>query len=145
MKPGSREYTTLRDWIAGGAPYTLETRSDVASVRVEPSQKIMGFQQTQPLRVLATFADGTERDVTWLAQFFSNDEATVRVSEGGLVKVLRYGETSVRAHFQGQVAVVNFTAPYENAVEPEVPWFRFTVLTLALFMVQVLPLCATSL
>src|SRR5206468_490596 len=35
-----------------------------------------------------------------------------------LVKALRHGEAGVRAHFQGQVAVVTFTSPYENAVEP---------------------------
>jgi len=33
---------------------------------------------------------------------------------------------------------------YENAVVPEVPPLRLTVFTLALFIVQVVPDCATS-
>ncbi|HEV7401540.1 MAG TPA: hypothetical protein VGO11_01390, partial [Chthoniobacteraceae bacterium] len=71
IKLGTPAYAVLRAWISEGAPYTLPERSDVTAVRVEPAERVMGFQQSQPLKVLAIFADGTERDVTWLATFQS--------------------------------------------------------------------------
>ncbi|MDB6151799.1 MAG: hypothetical protein JWL90_252, partial [Chthoniobacteraceae bacterium] len=59
------------------------------------------------------------RDVTWLSQFFSNDDTTVSVKPDGLVKALRAGESSVRVHFQGQVDVIRFTMPFETMVASE--------------------------
>ena len=66
----------------------------------------------------ASYADGRTRDVTWLAQFFSNDENTASVTPGGLVTAARHGETAIRAHFQGQVQVITVAIPYENKVAP---------------------------
>ena len=55
--------------------------------------------ETQQLLVRAKYADGRVRDVTWLAQFFSNDETTISVKPNGLIKALRAGQGSVRVHF----------------------------------------------
>ena len=64
----------------------------------------------------AEFSDGQTKDVTWLAQFVSNDPSVAQVTADGLAKVMRPGETAVRAMFLGQVAVVVVTAPYDQPV-----------------------------
>ena len=62
----------------------------------------------------AEYSDGTRREVTWLTQFSSGDASVAEVDAGGKVRVLRPGETTVRATFMGQVAVVLITAPHEQ-------------------------------
>jgi hypothetical protein len=112
MKPGSPEYAILRDWVAGGSPYAIEGRSEVTELRVEPAQMIMGFRQSQPLRVLAAFSDGTERDVTWLALFHSNNNAIAEVDETGAVTTgSSAGQAAIMARYLGRIAVFQATVP----------------------------------
>lgn len=79
-------WLTLRDWIAARAPGPLKDEPDAISLEVLPGDRIMAPAETQQLLVRAHYADGRVRDVTWLTQFFSNDETTVSVKPSGLVK-----------------------------------------------------------
>ncbi len=117
FKPGSRFERTLLDWIAARAPGPVADEPDATRLEVLPGDRELRPGDTQRLLVRAHYADGRVRDVTWLAQFFSNDETTVAVKPDGMAKALRAGETSVRVHFQGQVAVVGFTMPFETKVD----------------------------
>lgn len=123
FEPGSRYHTTLRAWIAarGPGPATEADESDAITLGVFPGDRTLAPGDSQQLLIQATYPDGRRRDVTWLARFFSNDEGVARVSHSGLVSARRPGETSIRAHFQGQVAVVRVTIPSTNTVEE----FRF--------------------
>jgi len=112
MKRGSREYGILRDWILGGAPQTVSGKSEVTRVRVEPAERIMGFHQTQPLRVLATLSDGSERDVTWLSMFHSNNAALAEVDETGTVQTgSTVGQAAVMARYLGHIAIFQAAVP----------------------------------
>ncbi|MDB5292016.1 MAG: hypothetical protein JWL69_3257, partial [Phycisphaerales bacterium] len=115
---GSRGHRLLVDWINSRAPGPDPTEADAASLEVLPDSRTMRLSDTQQLLARAHYADGRVRDVTWLCQIVSNDSSIVSVTEGGLVKALRHGAASVRVHFQGLVAVVTFTTPYENHVDP---------------------------
>lgn len=115
--PGSREHQLLRDWILAGAPGPLTNEARVASLRVSAAKPTLKPGESVPLTARATYTDGRERDVTWLAQFFSNDESTVKVAPEGLATAVRAGETAVRVHFQGLVEVVSFTMPFDNRVK----------------------------
>ena len=86
------------------------------ALEVTPGESILKPGESRTLQVLAREADGSTRDVTWLAQFFSNDEALVRVTPAGLVTARAYGEASVRIHFLNLVQVVRFTIPFPNEV-----------------------------
>ncbi len=116
FRKGSREWQTLVDWIAGRAPGPQAEEPDATKLEISGGARTMKPGETQQLVVKAVFADGRERDVTWLAQFFSNDEGVVRVKPNGLVKAVRHGEGVVRVHFQTLVAVTRFTMPFENDV-----------------------------
>ena len=133
FKEGSRYFTTLVDWVAARAPGPIADEPDAMRLEILPGDRELRPGETQQLLVRAHYADGRVRDVTWLAQFFSNEEATLAVKPEGLVKALRHGETSVRVHFQGQVEVARFTMPYANEVAPELFAQRQNVLDAPVF------------
>src|SRR5580765_3047831 len=115
---GSRTHRTLVDWIVARAPGPDASDADAARLEVLPGNRTLRPGDRQQLLVRAFYPDGHVRDVTWLTQFFSNDEATAQVSPEGAVRCLRSGETAIRAHFQGQVEVMTVTIPYDNKAEP---------------------------
>ena len=112
MKTGSREYLILRNWVAQGAPFATEGRAEIASLSVEPAERVMAFGQKQALRVKAVLSDGSEQDVTWLAQFQSNDNAVAEVTEGGEVRTGRaVGQAAVMARYLGRIALFHAIVP----------------------------------
>ncbi len=119
MEPGSRYQKMLIAWVAARAPGPDTNEVEAARLEVLPGSRTLRPGDTQRLLVRAMHPDGRVRDVTWLAQFFSNDEATLGVSPDGLVTALRAGEATVRVHFQGLVEVARFTVPYSHTVAPE--------------------------
>ena len=116
--PGSREHTLLRDWVLAGAPGPVTNEARVAKLQLTAANRPLKPGEKVPITARATYTDGHERDVTWLAQFFANDESTVKVSPEGVATAVRAGKASVRVHFQGLVEVVTFTMPYDNKVRP---------------------------
>jgi hypothetical protein len=98
--PASPFYQTLRDWIAAGAPD--DDASVPETVDVVLSQKGFVFDQAGAggsLTVTAHASDGSKRDVTGLARFFSNNPSVVEIDESGRVKATGPGDTNVFARF----------------------------------------------
>ena len=116
FREDSRSYRLLADWIAARAPGPVSDEPDPIRLEVYPRDRRMRPEESQQLLVRAAYADGRFRDVTWLAQFFSNDEGLLKVKPEGMVKALRAGEGIVRVHFQGLVEVAHFTVPYDQSV-----------------------------
>jgi len=119
LNHGSREYQVLLRWIAEKAPGPVKTDASVKALEVLPGNRILKLGQEQPLLVRAEYSDGSWRDVTWMTKFESNDAGVIDVTPAGVAKVLRHGETAIRASFQGLVGVVILTAPYDQAVPAE--------------------------
>ena len=114
---GSRPYEVLRRWVAAGCPQPDETQPAATGLNVTVAERTLAAGETRRIQVAACFADGSSRDVTWLAQFFSNDESVIRVTADGLATGLRPGETAVRVHFLNFVEPVTLTLPYEHPVQ----------------------------
>jgi hypothetical protein len=123
---GSRYHHTLVDWIAARAPGPLPAKeeSDAAKLEIlngiptgQTATRTLQPGESQQLLARASWAGGRTRDVTWLAQFFSNDQTVATVTPDGLVKAIRPGETAIRVHFQGLVEVVRVTIPFTNTVD----------------------------
>lgn len=112
FRPGSRFEVALLEWIAARAPGPDAAEPTLVGLAVSPGTKSLVPGETVSLRVEARFSDGQQRDVTWLSQFFSNDESLVKVTPEGRVTSLRSGEGVVRVHFQSQVEVARFSAPF---------------------------------
>jgi hypothetical protein len=116
FKKNSRYYRTLVEWIGARAPGPAAEEAAVSRLEVLPGDRELRPGERQQLLVRAHYHGGRVRDVTWLAQFFSNDETIVSVKPDGLAKALRPGETSVRVHFMGQVEVIRFTMPFPDEI-----------------------------
>lgn len=114
----SEGYATLREWIRQGAPFGSENEPKLVSFEVQPSRGTVKQRSEQPLKAIAKYSDGSERDVTSLAVYESNDPAMAEVSGTGLVKVLDLsGKFSVMVRYQGKVAVFSASVPLGAPVE----------------------------
>jgi hypothetical protein len=119
---GSRPHQVLLSWLRAGTPGPSKSDPAVRRLEILPGSRTLRPGQTQQLLVRAEYEGGRWRDVTWLARFDSNDTGMAEVDARGLVRILRNGETSIRASFQGLVAVVVLTSPFDKPVDPQ----RFT-------------------
>jgi len=116
MREGSREYSILREWIASGAAYSGGGKAEILSLRMEPADALLGFEQHEPLKVIATLSDGCEQDVTWLSIFHSNNPALAEVDENGRVKTgAIVGQAAVMARYAGAIAVHHLSVPRPGA------------------------------
>jgi hypothetical protein len=117
FEPNSPASKVLIDWIAAGTPGIIPDEPVVQSITVSPGTQTMPPGETLQLTATAKYSNGQIRDITWLSQFFSNDPSVLEVSSSGLLTCLRSGESVVRVHFQGQVAVTTITSPFEQSVD----------------------------
>ena len=100
--PESEMYRTVHDWIAAGAPNDdVSKLPTVESVDIYPKQAVLdGKDKTQQMTVRARYSDGTDRDVTGLAVFLSNNDNSAAVTPDGLVTANERGEAFVMARFE---------------------------------------------
>lgn len=117
--PDSRAHQLLRDWMHAAAPGPKQDEPRLSRLEILPGNRLLRPGDQQRLLVRAHYPDGRVRDVTWLAQIFSNDESIVTVTPEGVATARREGEASVRVHFQDQVAVILFSIPFTNRVPAE--------------------------
>lgn len=110
-------YATIFEWLSDGAladatpvkseaakSNTVASQSDnplqASSLALyPPSAVIQGQGSRQKMVAVATYADGTTRDVTRLASFSSNNSGTAAIDDLGVVTAGLRGEAFVMARF----------------------------------------------
>jgi hypothetical protein len=117
IAPKSVEHQTLIAWLKNGAPAPKKEPAAVTALSVFPKQRVGQPGLSQQLRVEATYADGSVRDVTALALFDSMDEAMLDVSGTGFVRTHGKGQAPIMVRFEGQAGIAMFVVPYDDAVE----------------------------
>lgn len=108
-KVGEPYYEIVKSWIAEGMPLDLATPR-VQSISIEPKNPIVqqiGAQQQ--MRVLATYTDGTVRDVTLESFIDTGNQDVAKVDPKGLVNTLRRGEAPILARFEGAYIATTVT------------------------------------
>ena len=101
LKPGSREYQLIRQWIAEGTKFEDPAKNRVQSIEVFPSEVELDLPgRAQHLLVMAHYPDGAVRDVTRETILSSNNGDVAEVKEG-VVTGLRRGEAAVLARYEG--------------------------------------------
>jgi hypothetical protein len=102
FEPTSELYRTLHEWIAAGALNDDAAKvPTVVGVDLYPRQAVLdGKGSTQQLTVRARYSDGTDRDVTRLAVFLTNNDVAAPVSPDGLVTAGDRGEAFVMARYE---------------------------------------------
>ncbi len=118
IAPDSRAAQVLTDWIRQGMPGPRRDEPQIIRVEITPAQQTLTIGQSVQLAVVAHYADGRQRDVTWLTQFASRDTAMLEVNDQGTAQARRHGETVVTAAFRGLIEVATFTVQYEDPVDP---------------------------
>ena len=120
-------YATLKGWIEAGVPKDdLARLPKVVAVELYPKSAVLdGEKSTQRMTVRARYSDGTDRDVTSLAVFLTNNETSAAISPDGLVTAGVRGEAFVMARFEthtvgSQVLVLPKGLKFEYPAEPEV-------------------------
>ncbi len=122
----SENYNFLLNWIRQGAAYDAESAPQLTAIEVQPSRGTVHRNGGQQLKAVANYADGSERDVTGLALFESNDKGMADVSDGGLVKVSDLpGKVAVMVRYQGRVAVFSASVPLGAPVDNVPPSKNF--------------------
>src|SRR6185312_9943408 len=127
FEKGSEMYQTLHRWIAEGVPNDdLAKLPTVVGVDLYPRYGVLdGKGATQQMTVRAKYSDGTDRDVTSLAVFLTNNETSAAITPNGLVTAGARGEAFVMARFEthtvgSQVLVLPKGLKFEYPNEPEV-------------------------
>ncbi len=116
FEPGSEFARTIADWIRQGSPYELPGQPALTGITVSPEDKRYAKNEAGQLTVTAHFSDGSQRDVTALSDFSSNEKGTATVSEAGLVKAGGYsGEAVIITRYLGQVAIARVNIPTDKA------------------------------
>jgi hypothetical protein len=127
LKPGSRDYALVRDWIAQGAALDDPVKNRAQSVEVLPSEIELDLPgRAQHLIVLAHYADGSVRDVTRDAILSSNNGEVAMVTNA-VVTALRRGEAAVLVRYEGSYATrrVNVMGDRTGFKWTDVPEYSF--------------------
>lgn len=111
-------YQTILRWIGAGAPNDATNVAHCTGIEIFPRAAVMeGSNTTQRFLILGHYSDGSDRDLTPLAVFISNNDVTARVADDGTVVAGQRGEAFVMARFGefnvgAQVIVVPKDLPY---------------------------------
>lgn len=87
-------------WIAAGTPQDPADIATCTGITIYPQNGVLdGPGETQRVTVRATYSDGSDRDVTHLALFLTNNENSAAISPSGVVTAGARGEAFVMARF----------------------------------------------
>ena len=91
---------TLIGWLAAGATNDLADIPKLTGIEIFPKSVVLeGSNSLQRFIVQASYSNGSRRDVTSLAVFLSNNDASARVAENGTVTAGQRGEAFIQARF----------------------------------------------
>ena len=117
MAVGSYEYEVLKAWVACGAPGPSEKEAEVVGLAVTPREQVYRRGQSQQLRVVARYSDGTSRDVTHRAKYDSLMDSIVEVDSTGYATAVESGQSAVMIRYLGQAIVSLAVVPYQEQAD----------------------------
>jgi hypothetical protein len=119
-------YQTIHQWIEAGAPNDdVSKLPKPVGLDLYPKAAVLdGKGSTQQMTVRARYSDGSDRDVTSLAVFLTNNETSAAVNPDGLITAGERGEAFVMARFAtftvgSQVIVLPQGLKFSYPQEPE--------------------------
>lgn len=94
-------YATVLKWLEAGAPDDAGTPPNVVRLDIFPPQAVLeGEGAAQQFIARAVYSDGSDRDVTMLTTFLTNNENSAPITADGLVTAAARGEAFVMARFE---------------------------------------------
>lgn len=114
-------YAALLQWIREGAQDDPSGVVEMTSLEVLPKQLVLeGKGEAQRFVVVASYSDGSTRDVTDLAVLSSSDDTVLEVQDEGRAVSGNRGEAYILARF-GQGAVISQAIVLPEGGQPEWP------------------------
>jgi hypothetical protein len=150
IQPGEPYYEIMRAWIADGVKLDLRSPR-VTRIEISPQSATLPLPgMKQQMSVLATYTDGSVRDVSAEAFIESSNTEVTGVDKQGLVTALRRGEATMLARYEGNYTAATLVVMGDRSgfVWKDVPEFSFidTLVDQKLKQVKVLPgeLCSDA-
>ncbi len=104
MTPGDPYYRVIEQWIASGLSLDLKAPR-VTGVELFPNNLTVPLPgMRQQFAVVATYADGTTRDVSAEAFLESSNTEVATVDKAGVMTTVRRGEATILARYEGAYA-----------------------------------------
>ncbi|HEV8541952.1 MAG TPA: DUF1549 and DUF1553 domain-containing protein [Verrucomicrobiae bacterium] len=104
LKPDSREYKLLRDWIAQGTKFEDQAKARANRIEVLPPEIDLTLPgMTQEIIVLAHYPDDSVRDVTREA-VISSSSGEIATVKNAVVTGIRRGEAAILIRYEGNYA-----------------------------------------
>lgn len=119
LSRGTPEFAILSRWLAEGAAGPTPKDAHLTKIVVLPANRTLAPKAALQLKVIASFSDGSTRDVTHWARFGTNDENVATAVPDGGVKMVGEGETSIFVGYQDKVAVATVAVPFPSKVDPK--------------------------
>ncbi|HEX5269648.1 MAG TPA: S-layer protein, partial [Gemmataceae bacterium] len=124
MSLDGEEYRLVRRWIEAGAPASAPGAPGVVRLHVTPTDSTLRPGEGQQLAVEAEYGDGSRRDVTRQAEYFTNLDVVATVDRDGLVASHQQtGEAAIMARYMGHVTVFRAIVPHGEPLK-ELPDFK---------------------
>jgi hypothetical protein len=101
FQPGDPPYELIRLWIAEGVKLDLDSPR-VTRIDIQPKSPVVPLPgMKQQMAVVATYSDGSVRDVSAEAFIESSNTEIATVDRNGLVTAVRRGEATMLARYEG--------------------------------------------
>jgi hypothetical protein len=115
LPPDGPLHREVSEWIAAGAPDDRKTAPALQGIEVLPKDAVLVAGSGLHLQVLARYADGSDRDVTALTLWSSNNDGAAAVAGDGAVRAAGAGEAAVLARFSGCAATAQLLVLADDA------------------------------
>ena len=114
--------TTVIDWISAGCPADPATVATCVGLELYPKDGVLDGQgTTQQVMARAKYSDGTDRDVTSLALYLSNNDTSASITPEGTITAGTRGEAFVMARFSTFTVGSHFVVLPKGLVFEEKP------------------------
>ncbi len=100
----------LLAWLERGAPADTSADIQLRELRLYPQDRLLQKGESQRLLAMASFSDGTLRDVTGETSFTSSAPQAAPVSKG-VVQAADYGDAAIVATYLRKSAVLRIAIP----------------------------------
>lgn len=120
LRADDDDYKTLSRWIETGLNRTTPQDPVLTKLSIQPDPRQLSPNESIEIRVIATYSDGTERDVTQVTSYQSSDSGIISTKQPGLLVSGAYvGEASVMARYMGHIATWNSAVVANRTHKPE--------------------------
>lgn len=106
------DFRLLVQWMEDGVQRTSDSDPTLTNIEIQPAPHSLAAEQSEKLKVVATYSNGSQRDVTQMCAFQSNEAAVVAVNSQGELKAGKLpGEATIMARYMGKIATWSTAVP----------------------------------